>query len=217
MAGKIISLIRKDFYTLWSEPGIGVSVFLPVIVLSSVAPAWKSLALIFLPIFTLSYGLNTFMLEEKYRTERFFASLAVRRREIVLSRYFGIAVIMAVHLILAYSANFGFYLAGKLKFQLPPGYFSLVLMVVSLLISISFPVYFKYGVTKAMNVISFGIMAAFYALFFAVFKIPGLFEKIRKFSLEDTSIMAFILTGIAILLFAVSISISTKIYSKRDL
>ncbi len=217
MAGNIINLIRKDFYTLWSEPGIGVSVFLSVIVISSVAPAWKSLALIFLPIFTLSYGLNTFMLEEKYRTDRFFASLAVRRREIVLSRYFEIAVIMAVHIILAYLANFGFYLAGKLKFQLPPGYFSLVLMVVSLLISISFPVYFKYGVTKAMNVISFGIMAAFYALFFAVFKIPGLFEKIKKFSLEETSIMAFILTGIAILLFVLSIRISSAIYLKRDL
>ncbi len=217
MSDNIINLIRRDFYALWTEKGVGAVVFLSLIFMSPAAPVWKFITLIFLPIILQMYSSNTFILEEKYRTERFFASLPVRRRDIVLSRYYGVVVILAVHLILAYSGNLAFKFAGLIKFQIPPGYFALTLIVSSLPASITFPVYFKFGATKAMNGLTLGLMGVFYAVFFAVFKIPGLFEKIRKLSLADDFVTSLLLTGTAILVFVLSIKISTAIYSKRDL
>lgn len=217
MTGNIINLIRRDFYTLWAEKGIGVAVFIPLIVVSPVAPAWKFFTLIFLPILIQLYSNNTFMLEEKYRAVRFFASLPVRRRDIVLSRYLGVIVLVAFHLVLAYSCNLAFKLSGMLKFQLPPGYFALIFIIVSLLTSLSFPFYFKFGAAKAMTGLSIGLMGAFYAVMFAVGKNPELAVKIRNISFADSFITSLLLTGIAILLFVVSIKISTSIYTKRDL
>lgn len=217
MAGNIINLIRKDFYALWTEKGVGAAVFLPIIIFSPTAPVWKSFSLIFLLIILHTFGMNAFMLEEKYITSRFFASLAVQRREIVLSRYFGIAVIIAVHLILAYSANFVFYFAGKLKYQLPPGYFALILLVASLLISISFPVYFRYGMTKSMNILAALFMGLFLGIMLVSLKKQGLFKEIIDFSFTNAFTTPLLLTGIAVLLFIISIRISSAIYLKRDL
>ncbi len=216
MAGNITNLIRKDFYALWTEKGIGVVIFIPLTAISPVAPAWTLFTLFYLLLLIHFYSSNIFILEEKYRTAGFFGSLPVRRKDIVLSRYFGIVVLMAVHLLLAYSSNLVFKLAGMLKLQLPPGYFALALLLISILASFSFPFYFKYGATKATIGLTLGFAATFFIFFFAVSKIPGLVEKIRNFSFTDV-LTSSLLSGIAILLFVVSIKISTQIYSKRDL
>ena len=217
MSEKIINLIRRDFYALWIEKGVGVSVFMPLIFLSPAAPFWRFFSLIFLPIIIQLYSNNVFILEEKYRTGSYFASLPVRRRDIVLSRYFGVIVLVAFHLVLAYSSNLALMLAGKPKFQLLPGYFALALIFASLLTSFSFPFYFKYGATKVMNSLTIVVIGVFYGFIFAVAKTPGLAEKVRNLSFMGPLSTSLLLTGIAILLFIVSIRISTAIYLKRDL
>ncbi|NLA74358.1 MAG: ABC-2 transporter permease [Deltaproteobacteria bacterium] len=218
MAGNIINLIRKDFYALWTaEKGVGVALFLPIIVFFPTAPVWKFFPLIYMLIILYTFGMNSFMLEEKYITSRFFASLAVQRREIVLSKYLGIAVIMAVHLVLAYSANFVFFFAGKLKYQLPPGYFALILFVASLLISTSFPVYFRYGITKSMYIIAALFMGLFLGIMFVLLKKEALFKEIIDFSFTNVFTTSLLLTGMAVLLFVISIRISSAIYLKRDI
>lgn len=126
-------------------------------------------------------------------------------------------MIVAFHLALAYSSNLIFKLAGLTKFQIPPGYFSVTLIIISLLISFSFPFYFKFGPTKAMSILTFSVMGVFYGVMFAVGKKPELVEKIRNFSFTDVFTTSLLLTGIAVLLFVVSIKVSIAIYSKRDL
>ena len=217
MAGNITNLIRRDFYALWTEKGTGSAVFIPLIIVSPVAPAWKFFTLFFLPFILQLYSNNSFILEEKYGTAGYFASLPVRRKDIVLSRYFGVAVLTASHLALAYSGNLAFRFSGMLKFQLQPGYFALSLFIVSLLTSISLPFYFKFGATKVMNGVTIAFAIAFYAAIFVIATKPELAEKVRSLSFTDTFTASLLLTGAAILIFVVSIKISTEIYSKRDI
>ncbi len=218
MAGNVINLIRRDFYALWAiNRGPGVFIFLSLIFISPVAPVWRFFTLIFLPFVIQLYSNSAFSLEEKYRTDRYFASLPVRRDEIVRSRYFGAVVLLVFHFALAYSGNLAFNLAGSARFQLLPGYFALAVLFVSLLTSISFPFYFKFGATKAMHGLTAGLMGIFYGAIFIVGKRPDLFSKIRNFSLTDAFYTSLLLTGMAILMFVVSIRISTAIYNRKDL
>lgn len=217
MTGNIANLIRKDFYAQWCEKYSGPYVLISLLLLSPSAPAMKFFTLIFIFLVIHIYNNNAFRLEEKYRTERFYASLPVRRKDIVLARYLGVVVLVAFHLALAYASNFIYKLAGLQKFQITPGYFAVTLIIVSLLTSLSFPFYFKYGVSKATTFLTVTVLVVSYGIIFAVGEIPDLALKLRTFSLTDTFSTSLLLTGIAVLLFIASIKISTTIYSKRDL
>jgi len=217
MAGNIISLIRKDFYALWTEKGVGSMLYILLIIGSISTPALKLINMLYLLIIIPMYIINSFTLDAKYRTDRFFASMPVRRIDIVLSRYLGIVIIVMLHLVMGYASNLVIKLSGISRFSILPGYYAVALIFASIIASTYFPFYFRYGITKAMNIMSSLFMGLFFGIMFALSKKQGLFKEIMDFSFTNVITTSLILTGVAVLLFVISIKISSVIYLKRDL
>jgi ABC-type transport system involved in multi-copper enzyme maturation permease subunit len=153
MRNPMANLIVKDFRAAWSEKTVAVtSIFL--VVMSALITTSPCVASSIASSFMLSMCmLNIFSIEEKYRTERFFASLAVRRRDIVFARYGNLAIIVAVYCVLAVVANHAEILAGNpAAHPVSLGYFALTVSLIAFYSAISFPFYFKLGVLKARAV-----------------------------------------------------------------
>lgn len=217
MAGNIVNLIRRDFSALRSERGVGDLIFVSLILAPFTAQVSSFITFIFIAFIIQTYNNSTFIIEEKYQTDKFFASLPVKRKEIVLARYYGVVVLIAFHLILSYFTMFAFKLIDMLKFQLPLGYFVLTLVAASSLTSLSLPVYFRFGATKAITGLTTGLVVIIFIILFSLSERSGLAEKIMNFSFEDFFGIYLLLTGAAVLLFVVSIKISIFIYTKRDI
>lgn len=216
MAGNIINLIRKDFYALWTEKGVGSTIYTLLVIGSICTPVMKLIYIIYLFFIINMYIYNTFMLDEKYRTGRFFASLPVRRVDIILSRYLGIVIIMLIHLALAYSSTLILKLSGIARHGILPGYYAVALTIASIIALTYFPFYFRYGI-KAMNIMSRLFMGLFFGIMFALFKKEVFFKEIMDYSFTNVFTTSLLLTGAAVLLFVISIKISSVIYLKRDL
>jgi hypothetical protein len=217
MAGKIIKLIRKDFYALWTEKGVGSTFYILLIIGSLCAPALKLINMLYLFMVIPMYIFNSFMLDEKYRTGQFFASMPVGRLDIVISRYTGVVFIMIFHLALAYASNLVFRLSGISRFSMLPGYYAVALIFASIIASIDLPFYFRNGITKAMNIISALFMGLFFGIMFVLFKKQELFKEIIDFSFTNVFPTSLLLTGVAVLIFVISIRISSAIYLKKDI
>jgi hypothetical protein len=217
MASNIISLIRKDFYALWTEKGVGSIIYTLLVIGSLCTPALKLINMLYLLILIPMYIINSFTLDEKYRTGLFFASMPVRRIDIVLSRYLGILIIMLIHLALGYASNLIFKLTGISRFSLLPGYYAVALIFSSIIASIYLPFYFRYGITKAMNIISSAFIGLFYGIMFVLFEKQGLLKEIIDFTFTNVFTTSLLLICVSILLFVISIRISSTIYLKRDI
>lgn len=152
-AGMIARLVRRDIRCLISERIVAASIAV-MLVLSVVFTFSFNLSTLLLTSFMLStYGVNTFALEEKHRTERSTASLAVSRREIVLSRYVGVLVVTGVYIAFTAAANgLSLALGHPAARLMPVGYYALLLAAQAVLCALSFPVVFALGAAKARPV-----------------------------------------------------------------
>ena len=223
MTNNIIKLIHRDYISLLSEKYIGVSILICLILGGFLAPLLKSFNLLFLLIIVSSFVTHLFMLEEKYRAEKYFSSLPVKRSDIVLARYIGVIVMMLLYLILGYSINLINIIVGRSDILIPPGYYALVLFITSLLVSIFFPLYFKYGfiksklITMTIFMIVGGMMGAMMSKWIISPNKSEHMEMITKYLFSNDFTRTLPLIGISILLFLISIAISKTIYSKKDL
>lgn len=235
MWNNILNLIRKDFCSLWNEK-LSACMFVAMLVISAVfasSPSFSSLVFVF---FTASsYILNVFSLEEKFRTERFFASLPVRRRDIVLARYGGILAIAGAYFVVAYLANavsifvgseWEHKLLGKTVVRpIPLGYCTSVLVILALISSFTFPLYFKLGLAKAKTILSLFLMV-FMALsgVLLISRPSGGSNRVMKAIAAVLNSPfphdlphALLVMGVAILLWGVSIPLAVALYSRKDL
>lgn len=224
MANNIMFLIRREFYALWSEKTMGVMFVALLVFTACFASLINFASLLFLLMTVYYYIQNVFSLDEKYRTELFFASLPVRRGEIVIARYGGVMVIAVVYFTLVYFVNACSMLGGKAEKIIPLGYCATALMILSVITSLTFPIYFKFGLARAKNVISFilgGTVMAGTMITMHMSEGPNgmlnVFSKALIFPSPQDFLHALFLIGIAILLLGVSILVSVALYSRRDL
>ena len=208
MANNIVNLIRKDFGAMWSERRMGL-VFVVLLVMSAI---WATY-------------LNFASLEEKSRTERFFASLPVLRRDIVLARYGGVFIIAAIYFLMACLAGAVSNFAGKTDMQpITPGYCATVLVVLAFVTSLTFPFYFKYGLARAKAITTL-LLGVFMALTIPIIanlgggssKVLNSFLTILHSPFPRDLFNTLLLIGIAIILWSVSIPVTVAVYSKKDL
>lgn len=226
MAGNIIKLIRKDIYVLWSEKKTG---FIFMIYVSTAGAIFASMSNFmgqyFAFIIAAAYISNLAGLDEKYRAERFFASLPVQRSEIVFARYCGILAITGIYILMVYIANE--ILIYITKTRIPPTpvvYLASLVMIISLLTSCSYPVYFKYGFAKARAVIMFFFFVVFALMMIPAIEIWGISPLFMRSILnilespypQDITIVLQ-LTALCVLLLSISIMASVGGYSKKDL
>jgi hypothetical protein len=227
MANKVLVLIGKDFRSLWSEKITGLSLLflLAMSALSASSVTFSGLGIAF---FTTSfYIMSVFSLEESFRTERFFASLPVRRRDMVLARYGGIIAITAAYFALAYAINAVFILAGMPKARpIPIGYCATVLALVAFFSSFALPFYFKFGmaakariVTMFLIILPMTVGGALIGQGNAGASLPVMkaFTELMANPFPRDPLVVLITFGAAFLLWGTSIPVAVLLYSKRDL
>jgi ABC-2 type transport system permease protein len=224
MASRVWSLIRKDYSSILSEKMTAI-VFLVLFTLSAVMTSSLSFAGLGMAFFSISvYVLNVFTLEEKFHTERFFASLPLRRRDIVLARYGGVMAIMVAFFVLAFLWNAVFILTGKSEARpIPLGYCATVILAEAGFTSLSLPLYFKFGmaakartVTMLLVVLPMTLVGALYGIGNAGASLPVMKDFIANPYPQGLP-LALLLIGAAILLWGASIKLAVLFYSKRDL
>ncbi len=226
MANNILSLILKDLCALWSERMMGL-MFVCLLAIGAVFASYQDFPSLLFVFMTVSvYIMNVFSLEEKFRTERFMASLPVRRRDIVLARYGGILAIAAVYFVVAYLANVISILIGRPGVRLIPlGYCSTVILILGFTASFTFPFYFKFGMTKAKTVTNL-LVTVLMALGVVVMTLRqggGSNQARRTISAFLNSPFprdlphTLLLMCVAILLLGVSIPVAVALYSRKDL
>ncbi len=226
MANNILNLIRKDFCALRSEKPMG-PMFVILLVISGIFASYLSLAsLVFVLLTASSYILNVFSLEEKFRTERFFASLPVRRRDIVFARYGEIFIIFGAYVIIAYPANAVSIAIGKIETRIIPlGYCAAVLLILAFMTSFTFPIYFKLGLAKAKTVTNL-ILGLFMAVAFAMitmrwgegsYRAPKSISAFMNSPFPHDLPFTLLLITIAILLWGISIPTAVALYSRKEL
>lgn len=225
MANNIVSLIRKDFGALWSEKTTG-RMFVALLAMSAIFASSRNFSsLLFVLLTASTYILNVFNLEEKFRTERFFASLPVRRREIVLARYGGVLAIAGAYFALAYLANAVAILAGKTGARpISLGYCASVLVILAVITSFTFPLYFRFGVAKAKTITTLALSVVMGLSTLILFVPNGGSNRVMKAISAVLSSpfprdlpYALLMIGVAILLWGVSIPLAVTLYSRKDL
>jgi ABC-type transport system involved in multi-copper enzyme maturation permease subunit len=217
----ILSLIKKDFCALMSEKIMGIMFIILLLMSAMLASLVNFSSLIFLFLVIYAYIQNLFSLDEKYRTEKYYASLPVRRNEMVFARYGGVAAIPAIYLIIAYLANRGFIFFHLKEAQpLPAGYIVLVFLILAFLTSFTLPFYFRFGISKAkgVSVILFMVIGALMSIMFSLARIrgTGISNQVGFIFYQEiiTSVMLF---GCAVLLLAISVPLTLALYSRKDL
>ena len=226
MRSRVVRLLSKDFITLRREPSAAFAGLVMIIVFPLLASA-PGIPTLVITVFVLSMcGVNVFSIEEKYHTERFFASLAVRRREIVLARYAGTLVVEAMYFTLAFFYNgLEIVLGNHLVHPISLGYCALLFAAVALVTAISFPLYFMLGIMKArfVTIVLYIVPVMFVGAVGGLGIGRGSWAFLSVFgaspgaSFPVDALTSGLIAGAALLLWLISIPIAVRLYEKRDL
>lgn len=224
MIGNIINLVRRDLYILMSVKMTGFMVLFFLIMSVVTVSSLNPLSMLFLYLFILSFIVNVFQLEEIYRTEIFYASLPVRRSDIVVARYIGAALITGIYILVIYCTNALMLCLNIRDVQpIPASYCVNVLLILALTTSITYPLYFRFGFTRAKAALMMLIMAAGVALGIRAGALiknkgTGVVEALLVGSIYPQGIITtLILIGAAVILMGVTIPVTLALYSKKDL
>ncbi len=227
MANRIAALMGKDFRSLLNER-MTAGMFLLLLVLSAFMAPSLSFTGLGLAFYAVSiFILFTFSLEEKFRTARFFASLPVRRRDVVAARYGSVIAMTLVFIALALIMDVILIAAGNPNARpIPLGYCAMALALVSFFTSFSLPFYFKFGMAEKARIVTILIIVIPVTLGGAAMGVgnAGVSAPFVKTVQEFTANpyprdipASLILIGAAILLWVVSFPVSVRLYAGRDL
>lgn len=160
-------------------------------------------------------------IEDKNNTELFLNSLPLDRKIIVTGKYFSlIGIIFASGLIIALFTNF-IDLIGIKAVTRAANIFDILVAVclIGLYYIFYYPVYFKFGGDKlrAFNSFTYLLMILLPAILVKFSKSKTGLDMINYLSSINLHHIGYILLGIVIILFFVSLKLSQVFYSNRDL
>lgn len=220
MAYSIIKLIRKDFYALWIENRVGLTLLIISTAISAFfAPVGGIIWLFFMFINIYAIIMSLFRLDEKYRTEGFFASFPVSRREIVFSRYGVVIVIFIIYMIVTYLLDVSDILNyGKpIKLFIPAGYYITLFLSLAILSSFILPFYFNQGYArgKGLGILIIIILWLCVGYIRHSYEFREVLYTKTLFSFHITTSLT--LLGISVLLLGLSILVTVTLYSRKEL
>jgi len=174
-------------------------------------------------VMLINLGVYPFMLEEKAQGDILYATLSVRRRDVVVGRYlFGLLLLIPGFLLVFSPLALSLLTGGPAEVAEVAG-MALAMVVVALLFNaIQFPAFFKMGYAKARYIV-FVPMIFFAALFIVIWKIvPNdmLAPFIAWLDALPTQSLLFLgaaLVAVVFLLYVISGVIACRFYSARDL
>lgn len=159
--------------------------------------------------------MRSFQLDEMNKCDYFFNSLPIDKEDIVYSKYLLATIVIIISLIFTFiyskiMASFWGFSNFNLDIALS------ILSTVLFLISILFPIVFKYGYKKSYILLNLIIVVVI------VFSISSVTAKVSNISdLEQISEWQeyglFIRTGVSMIMYLISMGISNKIYIKKEI
>ncbi|MCP5047121.1 MAG: ABC-2 transporter permease [bacterium] len=155
------------------------------------------------------------VMDDHYRTGKYFVSLPLKRSAIVLARYAFALLVMAVMPVISYVMN-------VILHGLAPSYFERVYpfegfvwaeMVVVLFVCLAYPVHFRYGseLDKGMKAMAVIFVATILLLFTGALLIIYFNIHLKM----GDGFLAFII-GLALVGLGVSMWVSLKVFAKRE-
>lgn len=164
-----------------------------------------------------------FSISEKNGLDTLYATLSINRKTIVKGRYlFALSCeVVCVALTILFSWIMTLFI--EIKFDFAGTLFSLSLLssVFSLLVAIQFPVYFKYGYSKA----KFLALVPLFIVFIGIIQLPLLTRLLSiefewsniSFAASDIPVVMYVPVIIGLALLWLSCILSSRIYAKRDI
>lgn len=212
-------LITKDlmfFRTSWKNLLI---TFIGTFLLS-IALGNYTLAVVVVPIYIMSSGINTFQTDEFYNTMAYTLSFPLSRKKIVLSKYLFTLIMMLISILV------GIVIYLLILFIINPGedglnvnmiYSLLILECASLIVdSIFYPVIYKYGCEKSRLVLMSIVM-----LFLGIGAIASVYINTEHIQLDLAGALNFVQTygiyiiGILVIIFMIISYILSNIFYKH--
>lgn len=213
----MLNLLKKDLRACFQmdikfllKLFIGITIF--SIILSPLAVITVPLFISYIFIFRIFY------LDELNKCDYFFNSMPIDKEDIVYSRYIFSTFIILASLIFTYVYS---KVLGNI-FETEMIILEVMLTILSLLIilvAIAMPIIFKYGYSKsyvALNLI-LGIIVVLSTYVSMVPKATGVILSDNGEVLLYNNTKFFIILGIAIVIYLISMFISTKLYTKREI
>lgn len=231
----MLQLILKDFRANW------IYQFFSLVILFSISTVFIYIMLdgnssvdpeliiyfIVVALSSSSVSLLFMIIDEMYNTDKFFTSLPVTRRQIVLAKYstsfIQISLALLAHFL---GTQFGAYIEGGINFPdlniiNKPILWLSVLTVLLLFKSYAYPIYFKFGLSKGaviQGVIQFIIFATFVAIMVTDNKSWHIFQEgISWILYQNKWILLTVVIVFFLLIMSGSIVLSIKVFKNKDL
>lgn len=170
---------------------------------------------------TMSYP---FTISEKNGLDILYGTLSLSRRTMVLGRYLFVLALEVLCVLMVFVCAFSLSKVVGIPFVFAEMAMSLCLLsgIFSMVVAVQYPIYFKYGYTKAR----FLAMAPLLLVFFAVIQLPT-FAKLFNWGMSWEGIFAGMMNSpwtmyampvaIGLVCLGLSCLLSCRIYVKRDL
>lgn len=214
----ITSFVRLDFFTIKSYK----KTMYPLLLIGVVMAFMYSDAAVFSSIFMMGLIIISsfpFAIAEKNGIDALYSTLSLKRRNVVAGRYvFAACMCLAgvlLNLLLSAAIN-RLSLAGA---TMKEASFMLAAMTLlfSFVVSVQFPIYFKYGYTKGK--LRAYIPLLLFPLAIASFGKLGIGHALDQFLTmlsENTPLLFSGVSAAALVLLTLSCAISSKLYEKRE-
>lgn len=215
----IVNLIILDYYILRASSlgilvsAVGIATLAGIIALNP--PLIMGIVLM---IFGFSMG-SLFAVAEKNNLNTLYGILPVKKQQIVTGRYIFTLIVGILNIALGTILTFAvsFIVNIKLSSLTFIAWLCGSFFLFCLLISIQFPIYFRYDFSKVSAVANMPIIILFLIGSALITKYPGLFNRTIDFFITNQYMIW--LAGVvgALLLFCASLFVSSMLYKKRDL
>lgn len=208
----MFNLLKKDILVnLKVDIKTIIKLIIGIIIFSFILPG---AAYIYIPLF-ISYIIifKSFHMDENNKCDLFFNSMPIDKEDIVYSKYIFSMLIILIAIMLTY-----IYLNSPLVLYKIPVNINMILTSVSLcilLVSICFPIIFKIGYMKSSGVCTL-VLGAIYSVAFAMSVTPRAVESYKLITRLNITIESLIFICVSLVLYIVSMYLSLKIYSKKE-
>ena len=210
----MINLLKKDLIACFkADIKTIVKLIVGILIFSFIL---FPIASIMIPLFiSYIFILRSFYLDELNKCDYFFNSLPIEKEDIVYSKFILATIVIVISFILTFFySKIMNYMWGFNNFNIDSALS--ILSVILFLISILFPIMFKYGYRKSYVLINL-IIALIIIISMFSFMGNGVESDVTEnvSTLKDNSLI--IKTGVSMLLYLISMGISNKIYTKKEI
>lgn len=224
MPSRILNLMMKDFLVLRHQRVAVASICILDLFAALVSSSNVATSTLVGLMALLSYSTFSFSLDLKYEADRFFASLAVKRRDMVLARYGNIAFLTIFFLAFAYLLNALLTMLHLSTVQpLPVGFAAFYLVIVVAVFALYLPLYFKFGFLNSRYLV------------FLIYLLPGVVVMVliglkgglrpEYFAITDvwsllvslSTVASLFIIIAAVAVFGVSSLLAVRFFERKDL